>query len=311
MTCNECDAENTDDALFCVCCGAKLEKSEPARHERECSECGFDNPAKGRYCARCGAKLRRRHNGHKQLHHQHVQQEHHERKGRRVDTKLKWHPGLLVIALLGGAFVLIAGVELFVKKKPEMPPQIVETLSGDRKVETTLNEIASKFVCSCGSCGEQPLVACTCNTAIEERQFIRTYLESGQTSEQVIQALNTTYGGIKPEFASLLQDSIATDIALIRKNLISAKENTGLKLGQMTASVNAKLATQADRVEVLSHFSCPCGQCGVDELKDCECSHPRGAKEVKAFIDKKITEGKYTVADLMAEVEKTYGGRKF
>ncbi|MBI4535649.1 MAG: zinc ribbon domain-containing protein [Ignavibacteriae bacterium] len=308
MTCNECGTENKDGALFCANCGAKLDRATSERQGSRCPQCGFENPPEGRFCARCGGELKHRHHGLKQHHRQHAPQEHHKRKNERVDTKLKWHPGLVVLALLGGAFALIAGVELFVKKEPEPPLQIEETISSDRKVETQLNEIASKFVCSCGSCGEQPLETCTCNTAIEERQFIRNYLQSGQTPEQIIRALNATYGWIESEFTSLVQDSTETSAALIKKNLIST--NTGLQLGQVTRGANTKLATHADRIEIFSHFSCPCGQCGVDELKDCNCQHPKGATEVKGYIDGRIAEGKYTVAQIINEIEAKYGGRK-
>ncbi|HEY4611859.1 MAG TPA: hypothetical protein VII11_02630, partial [Bacteroidota bacterium] len=72
-----------------------------------------------------------------------------------------------------------------------------------------------------------------------------------------------------------------------------------------------KPATLADQQEIYTHFSCPCGQCGIDELKDCNCSHPKGAQEVKAFAVGKIRDGRYTVADVLGEIEKKYGRRKF
>ena len=62
--------------------------------------------------------------------------------------------------------------------------------------------------------------------------------------------------------------------------------------------------------EVFSHFRCSCGQCGMDDLKACTCQHPRGAKEVKAFVERRIAEGKLTVARLIREVDEKYGGRK-
>lgn len=314
MTCNECGTENRDDALFCANCGAKLEKSELVGHGRKCPECGFDNPHEGRFCARCGAELQQHHNGH-QHHHPHgkqIQQKHQKKKDRRVDTKLKWHPGLVAIVLLVGVFIFIMSTELFVKKQPAPPPQFVETRSADAKLEAKVIEIASKFICSCGTCGEKPLDTCTCNRAVEERQFIRNYLEQGQKPEQVVLALNNTYGWVKPEFAALVGDSTSTSVAAVKSNLTKAKPEGSLPLGTLAnIGGTAKLATAVDRLEIFSHFQCPCGQCGVDELKDCGCKHSRGATEVKAFVDARIAEGKYTVDQLMDVVDAKYGGRKF
>jgi hypothetical protein len=87
------------------------------------------------------------------------------------------------------------------------------------------------------------------------------------------------------------------------------------KLGALEAPQTnlgtSTVTTAADRIEIFSHFRCPCGQCGIEELKDCECNHPRGAMEVKAFVDAKIAAGKYTVAEVVNEVELKYGGKKF
>lgn len=311
MTCKECGVENKDDASFCANCGTRLEKPE-AEHSRKCPECGFGNPPVGRFCARCGFELRQHHNGHQYHNGKHVQQRHQKKKDRRVDTRLKWHPGLVGIVLLGSVFAFIAGMELFVKKQPSPPSQLVETKSTDAKLEAMVIETASKFICSCGTCGEKPLDVCTCNRAVEERQFIRNYLEQGQKPEQVIFALNNTYGWIKPQFAGLVGDTTASKSTL-KVGTPAVKPISGVLIERATTSgtSGAKLASSADRIEIFSHFNCPCGQCNVDELKECGCQHPRGATEVKAFVDVKIAEGKYTVAQLVDMIDKEYGGRKF
>jgi len=54
--------------------------------------------------------------------------------------------------------------------------------------------IAKEFVCSCGSCGEKDLIACTCPTAIETKQFIETSLNNGQSAEDITDILIMTYG---------------------------------------------------------------------------------------------------------------------
>lgn len=80
--------------------------------------------------------------------------------------------------------------------------------------------------------------------------------------------------------------------------------------GKEDGRLDTKLATMADRNEILSHFYCSCGKCGKDDLKDCDCSHPGGAKEIKAFVDKKINEKTYTVDQLITAIENIYGGKK-
>jgi len=277
-----------------------------------CNECGTENKDDALFCANCGAELRRHHNGHQHHLDQQVQQKHQKKKDRRMDAKLKWHPGFVAIVLLAGVFVFIMRMDLFVKKQPAPLAQFVETRSADAKLEAKVMEIASKFICSCGTCGEKPLDTCTCNRAVEERQFIRNYLEQGQKPELVILALNNSYGWMKPQFASLVGDTVVPKAAP-KIGTPTTRPIGGVLVEKPTAlsANNTTLATDADRLEIFSHFNCPCGQCGVDELKDCGCKHPRGATEVKGFVDAKIAEGKYTVDQLMSFVEQEYGGRKF
>jgi len=61
---------------------------------------------------------------------------------------------------------------------------------------------------------------------------------------------------------------------------------------------------------ITEQFKCPCGQCNIEELKECNCNHPRGATEVKGFITNKINENIYTVDQIIDMVNKTYGGKK-
>ncbi len=57
--------------------------------------------------------------------------------------------------------------------------------------------IAKQFVCSCGSCGKQSLIACTCPTAIETKQFIETSINNGLSADDITDILNMTYGHYK------------------------------------------------------------------------------------------------------------------
>ncbi len=60
----------------------------------------------------------------------------------------------------------------------------------------TLN-IAKQFVCSCGSCGEKELIACTCPTAMETKQFIEVSLNNGLTIEDVTEIVKVSIGHFK------------------------------------------------------------------------------------------------------------------
>jgi hypothetical protein len=70
-------------------------------------------------------------------------------------------------------------------------------------------------------------------------------------------------------------------------------------------------ATMADRDDIVAQFTCPCGRCRVrDELRDCQCTHPGGAKEIKTFISERIREGVMTPMQIVDMVSERFGGRK-
>lgn len=322
-----CGVENRDDARFCANCGAELQQTEEAKKTKACFNCDFENSRDAKFCAGCGVELRRHHQP--QPHHHHQSQKQPRKKEKRVDTRLKWHPAKVVMLIVGGAVVLLS-IPYIMGTPPGRKPRpepLVEQRSSDPKIEANVQEVASKFICSCGTCGEQPLDTCTCNTAVQERQFIRNALQAGQTSDQVIAAVNTTFGWMKPELVAQY-DSLALKSAsepgnkgnaqnLPGKPNLSTKfkvptqpESIILNSSQLKALGN-RIATAFDRDEIFSHFRCPCGQCGIDDLAQCTCDHPRGAKEVKAFVDKKISEQQYTVAQLIDQLDKQYGGRRF
>lgn len=275
-----------------------------------CKQCEAENREEVRFCANCGIEMKRPH--HQLSHKHHHEQKPPKKKEKREDTRLKWHPALVGLLIIGAVTIFLT--ILYITGNPPgrklQPPPVIEQRSTDPEIEARVIEVASKFICSCGTCGEQPLDICTCNRAVEERQFIRNYLQAGQTNEQIIAALNNVFGWIKPEFASLY-DSLAK--ASGKPTKVTVPKPDGNTLFSPTSKItgNEKIAVAANRVEIFSYFKCPCGQCGIEALKECECNHPHGAQEVKRFVDDKIREGKYTVAQLINEVENKYGGRKF
>ncbi|MEO8168939.1 MAG: cytochrome c-type biogenesis protein CcmH, partial [bacterium] len=267
----------------------------------------IENIANDKFCMACGAELRRHHAKHHG--HQSHQSKQNKKKGKYNARRFRWTPARVAVAVIVGVLGFISFMELGVKNEPPPPQPFVETKTNDPKLEAKVMDVASKFICSCGTCGEKPLETCSCDKAAEERQLIRNYLQAGQTPEQVIGAVLNTYGWLKPEFAATYDsaNSIKTRLNTTAANRpqdvftpLEAKTNPAKKIAAIT-----------DSDEIYSHFRCPCGQCGMDELKDCTCKHPRGATEVKAFVQSKIAEGKYTIAQIMDELEAKYGSRKF
>lgn len=302
MYCQECGTENREGARFCSNCGSELRSRGIV-----CPGCHADNPRDSRLCANCGAEFglpqvtgqARPRSGEVEP----TFRPQSKRPKRKVRIGHQWHPAVVVLVLLaGGLLVVLAFENIF---SPESPrKQLVEQKSSDAVLEANVIEVASKFVCACGACGEQPLDTCTCNAAIQERQFIRNYLLNGQTVEQVIVAVKDNFGWMKAEFAPKYG-------GLSSQPTIPSEISPGFdQLASKAIGTNSRLATWSDRTEIFSYFECPCGQCGINELRDCGCDHPRGATEVKAFVDEKIQADELTVAEIVEIVEVEYGHRK-
>lgn len=315
MKCHECGTANPDGALFCASCGAKLVRKDSFGGEQsspkftiDCPICGVENSRDDKYCMACGADMRRHHV--KQPKHQSHQSKQNNKNGRHAARRFKWTPATIVALLLVGVLGFIGFLELVKEKPPAPPPPFVEAKTNDAKLEAKVLDVASKFICSCGTCGEKPLDTCTCDKAAEERQFIRTNLQAGQTPELIIAAVMNTYGWLKPEFAAKYDSTNAIKTRLNTPAARSQPQNV-FPTQTVKMSDGNKIATITDSDEIYSHFRCPCGQCGMDDLKVCTCKHPRGATEVKAFVQAKIAEGTRTIAQIMDELEVKYGSKKF
>ncbi len=135
-----------------------------------------------------------------------------------------------------------------------------------------------------------------------QRDFIRNGLQNNQDQETIIKAVNAKYGWIKPEFEGKYGPG---------KFRLDAKQNNPLAPGlDILGKKNViKPALFSDRLSIISSFACTCGQCQIDELKDCNCNHPGGATEVKKFIDQKIAEASYSKENIIQLVEARYGNR--
>ncbi len=198
---------------------------------------------------------------------------------RRAERSLS--PAIITLLIIGCTIGFVSLLYVLRESLTPRAPAQAELKSDDPKIEAQVANVAAKFFCACGQCGSESLEHCTCETARKARQMIRTSLEAGQPIADIVSTVNRSFGGLQDESAGILENHVGTAM------------------------------TTSQRREVLSHFRCPCGRCGMENLADCECDHPRGAKEVKGFLDLKLSNGEYTSQQLVAEVEKVYGGRKF
>ena len=72
-------------------------------------------------------------------------------------------------------------------------------------IRMDVKEIASHFICGCGSCNDLELATCTCGTAAQERQAIQEELDKGSSRQAVLQLVHDRYGGLKTEFAGFVK----------------------------------------------------------------------------------------------------------
>ena len=87
---------------------------------------------------------------------------------------------------------------------------------------------------------------------------------------------------------------------------VSGAGGVGSANYQVSSSVNNGLESRVKLVA--ANFRCACGRCGELFLVDCTCDMPRGAKEEKEFIRKRLRQG-LTVEQVTDLVDKEYGHR--
>ncbi|MGQ9629053.1 MAG: double zinc ribbon domain-containing protein [bacterium] len=76
----------------------------------------------------------------------------------------------------------------------------------------------------------------------------------------------------------------------------------------LNAGSGASIVWAAEVQEVAANFNCPCGKCGVVRLDLCTCDIPRGAVEVKSYIQSLLNQG-LSRGDVIRKVEERYGNR--
>jgi cytochrome c-type biogenesis protein CcmH/NrfF len=254
---------------------------------KHCPKCDYVNLHNAKFCSECGHDLSKviKLNSNKQM----------SKKPQSKSSSI----GYPLLAFIGGFILLFVYLDNTEKEIPKQEIPLIQSSTQDVALERKVIEVASKFTCSCGSCGEEALETCTCNVAEQERNFIRQELQSGKSVSQAITAVKALYGHLKPEFSGEIEGG--------GPNLNFSGQQKNEIFSQLSRSDNNKIATTEDREEIFSHFECPCGQCGMPELRDCNCQHPKGATEVKLFVDMEIDYKKYTVSELVNIVDKKYG----
>jgi len=232
MICKSCGIKNTTGNNFCTNCGEDLLDIE-STSQIKCHSCGSSNEKENKYCTSCGNRLQtksqivpqnQKRNTQKPLIKGQKKKEKH--KNRNIGkqnfngVKIFWITTAIVLFAIFIPTTLTSVFEKDIKDGTIMN----EVKSSNPVVETKVYDIASKFVCSCGSCNEESLEICKCERAIEERQFIRDYLEQNQKTDDIVIAVANKFGWIKAEFASNFKiDSSriwSPSVKLISKDLI-------------------------------------------------------------------------------------------
>lgn len=147
-----------------------------------CPQCNARNHREGFFCTKCGAKLEQ------------------------PLPQPQRQPSLGIIPKFLGAVIvllisLIAGTIWM--QTPDQPDQEVRR-SGTPSFSLEVQQVAAKFLCSCGSCDVLELAECTCPTALAEKRLIERELGQGTPEREVLKQVNQRYGRIKSQYASLV-----------------------------------------------------------------------------------------------------------
>lgn len=236
-----------------------------------CPKCGADLRKGAAFCTACGVALKKA-----------------------PPLGRKGAPSTMTISVVIGLVVIGTAVVIGRWSRPGEPePDRTKPQVTARPVSLAVRGVASKFLCSCGECGERELADCTCATAIEGRELIDRELKQGTAEQEIVKLVNSRYGHIKPQHASLVVEA--------------PRETSATRPGQ--AKPSGGIATEADAPWIASRFICPCGQCQDHALSECNCKHPKGATEIKAFIQYKISQKRHTAEEIVKAVAGEYGNQ--
>jgi hypothetical protein len=100
---------------------------------------------------------------------------------------------------------------------------------------------------------------------------------------------------------------VIAGILITIMSLNPGSSNTGSRKVNIVSGQNDNW--EAEVLGIAANFNCPCGECGITPLDTCTCDSPRGAIEVKTYIQDLLGQGlsKY---DIVRLVEEEYGNRR-
>lgn len=240
-----------------------------------CPKCGAENRKGVNFCTACGGALQKA-----------------PHAGRKGSFSGRWSGK--TVAAGAGALILVVGLAVFISRgigPDRVRSDGATSKPAARPVSLAVRGVASKFLCSCGECGDRELSDCTCSTAVEGREFIDREMKRGTPEQEIVKLVNGRYGRIKLQYASL----------------VAGASGEAPETPPTPATPSGGIATEADARWIASQFLCPCGRCQDHALSECDCKHPKGATEIKAFIQYKISQKRHTVEEVVKAVADEYG----
>jgi hypothetical protein len=202
MKCRECGADVIPGAKFCHNCGFEIKTAH-----KFCTNCGSKLEPDDNFCSICGEPVRSEpmteskpkvikvsSEQKKQKRRKHVKQA----PGSDKATKIIFYGAVMLAVFFMLIYFYITQQSARERSRPAR--REITSIRVPPEIEAKVYEVASKFSCGCGACNELPLEKCDCNSAIQEKNFIKELLLKGESVENVIIAVNERYGYLKPEY---------------------------------------------------------------------------------------------------------------
>ncbi len=100
--------------------------------------------------------------------------------------------------ILGAAALIVLGMLLSTVLVDQSAPSPAPGAATVTPVySSAVLDIAKDFYCACGSCGQEELVVCSCDTAIQEKNYIHDLLEKGYEKRSINATVQAMFGGGK------------------------------------------------------------------------------------------------------------------
>jgi len=195
MKCKECNSVIKASDKYCANCGAEISLQNSASEYVVCENCHHQNLRTDRFCSHCGRQLETRPHSRKKRKQ--------IAKGKKIAVKQQkstFSKTSLVTLGIVIIFVVYAVIVFNNSKEKQPENSVMEFKSENLPLEASVLAVASKFNCSCGSCGTTPLETCSCPTATAEHKFIRNELRKGNDAESVVKSVMRVYGHPKSKF---------------------------------------------------------------------------------------------------------------